>query len=76
MAEVITDNLKNDDENYEKVLNNTFEKVNNMLLNSDIDTELSGSTCVTLLVTDTHFYCANVGDSRAILARKNETNSK
>jgi serine/threonine protein phosphatase PrpC len=31
--------------------------------------ERSGSTCVAVLLTPTHFVCANTGDSRAILRR-------
>ena len=35
---------------------------------SNIDCNLSGSTCVSLLITLTSITCANVGDSRAVLA--------
>jgi serine/threonine protein phosphatase PrpC len=37
--------------------------------NPYIDTKLSGSTGVMVLVKDNHLHCANVGDSRAILIR-------
>ena len=53
-----------------------FDQLNKDLLASEIDTELSGSTCIVVLITPTHIYTANVGDSRAILARKNESNSR
>ena len=35
--------------------------------------ERSGSTCVVVLVTPSHIICANAGDSRAILKRRNGT---
>jgi serine/threonine protein phosphatase PrpC len=38
--------------------------------NPYIDTKLSGSTGVMVLVKDNMVHCANVGDSRAILIRK------
>ena len=40
-----------------------------MILNSEIDTELSGSTANIVLISKTNIYCANVGDSRAILGK-------
>jgi serine/threonine protein phosphatase PrpC len=36
---------------------------------SGIDTSLSGSTAVLLLITPTHVYSANLGDSRGVLGR-------
>ena len=35
------------------------------------DTELAGSTCVCVLIIDNLIITANVGDSRAILVKKN-----
>lgn len=37
---------------------------------SSIDSELSGSTAVFCLIAGNRLFCANVGDSRAVLARK------
>jgi serine/threonine protein phosphatase PrpC len=37
--------------------------------NPQIDTKLSGSTGVLVLVKDGSLHCANVGDSRAVLVR-------
>jgi serine/threonine protein phosphatase PrpC len=34
--------------------------------------ERSGSTCVVVMLTPTHFICANAGDSRAVLRRKGD----
>jgi serine/threonine protein phosphatase PrpC len=42
--------------------------------NSDFNSDFSGSTLVTLMVEDHRIVtCANVGDSRAIVARKCKT---
>lgn len=34
--------------------------------NCGIDITFSGSTCVTVLVSGTNLWCANIGDSRAV----------
>lgn len=40
------------------------------LLDTNIDSNFSGSTCVTILIsTDKKIYCSNVGDSRAIICK-------
>ena len=39
------------------------------LVNSQIDCNFSGSTLVTVLIDDKMLWCANVGDSRALMAR-------
>ena len=49
---------------------NGFIKCNNALTTStDIDCTLSGSTCVSLFISLDKIICANIGDSRAVLAR-------
>lgn len=40
-----------------------------MLKATSIDTTASGSTCVSVLITDTDLICANVGDCRAVVGR-------
>lgn len=40
--------------------------------NSGIDLYFSGSTCVSILIVGNKVFCANVGDSRAVLAREVE----
>ena len=51
-----------------KILVDTFIKENNSLLrNKQIDSDLSGSTCVSLIYTPQKLIIANVGDSRCIL---------
>ena len=49
---------------------NTFNLINKSLLhNTKIDCSLSGSTCTTLIINLERIICANLGDSRAVLAR-------
>ena len=53
-----------------KNITNGFIKCNNALTTStDIDCTLSGSTCVSLFISLDKIICANIGDSRAVLAR-------
>ena len=40
--------------------------------NSGLDLYFSGSTCVSILIVGNKVFCANVGDSRAVLARNIE----
>ncbi len=47
-----------------------LSKTNQSLLDSDINTELSGSTLVAVFIYDLKIFCFNVGDSRAILVRQ------
>jgi len=39
---------------------------------SGINLRFSGSTCVSVLIVGNKVFCANVGDSRATLARRKE----
>ena len=39
--------------------------------NSDIDSNISGTTCVMVFQVGERLICANVGDSRAILVKGN-----
>ena len=48
-------------------LTNAYAKMSLYILESNIDIKFSGSTCVTVLIDSQHIYCANVGDSRAIM---------
>jgi serine/threonine protein phosphatase PrpC len=47
-----------------------FEKIQKNLTESDINASCSGSTLVNVLIDGDEVICANVGDSRAILARQ------
>ena len=49
----------------------TFEMENNSLLrNKQIDSNLSGSTCVSVIYTPEKLIIANLGDSRCVLGKK------
>ncbi|CAK56217.1 unnamed protein product (macronuclear) [Paramecium tetraurelia] len=47
-----------------------YELLNNKLLESNIDTQLSGSTGISVHIKEHHLFCCNVGDSKAILGRR------
>lgn len=53
----------------QKTLSRSIQKCNAELKKSGIEVSFSGSTCVTVLIIGTKLWCANVGDSRAMLAR-------
>jgi len=54
-------------------LDKSFNAVSRGLYsNSGINLRFSGSTCVSVLIVGNKVFCANVGDSRATLARKKE----
>jgi serine/threonine protein phosphatase PrpC len=54
-------------------LDKSFNKVTDSLFHqSGINLRFSGSTCVTVLIVGNKVFCANVGDSRATLARRKE----
>ncbi|CAD8101382.1 unnamed protein product [Paramecium sonneborni] len=51
----------------------SFLKINKDLFQSNIDTNLAGSTIVSILIKDQQIFCSNVGDSRAIICQKVNT---
>ena len=53
-------------------MDRSFHDIQNLLLKTtDFNSEFSGSTLVTLVIQNNkHVICANVGDSRAIVARQ------
>ncbi|KAL3766117.1 hypothetical protein ACHAW5_001424 [Stephanodiscus triporus] len=55
---------------HEKIMN--FDRQYPSLLPPGINLERSGSTGVVVLITPSHIICANAGDSRAILSKKNK----
>jgi len=52
------------------VLVDSYTRCNAELLSQDFDTSTSGSTCVSVVLSGGQLICANVGDSRALLARR------
>ena len=55
------------------IIKQTFEMENNSLLrNKQIDSNLSGSTCVSVIYTPEKLIIANLGDSRCVLGKKIE----
>ena len=58
-----------DNMNVRHSLHNGFLQTNKELLDSPIDCNFSGSTTVSCLLLGTRLWCANVGDSRAIMAK-------
>ena len=66
-------NLLNDD--LSEVIKQTFITENNSLLrNRMIDSNLSGSTCVSVIYTPKKLIIANIGDSRCVLGKLNKNN--
>ena len=62
-------NLLKDD--LSQAIKQTFEMENNSLLrNKQIDSNLSGSTCVSIIYTPEKLIIANLGDSRCVLGKK------
>jgi serine/threonine protein phosphatase PrpC len=59
-----------DSNEVKEALTVSFRHTTAALNNSGIDLYFSGSTCVTVLVVGNKVFCANVGDSRAVLARE------
>lgn len=51
-----------------KAFKKAFRMIDTALEMAKIDTEFSGSTCVALLIYGDEILCANVGDSRAVIA--------
>jgi serine/threonine protein phosphatase PrpC len=59
-----------DPEKRNYIIEQVFLNVNYKLCNDHtIDTNFSGSTCVSLIVNTESLVCANIGDSRCVLGR-------
>lgn len=71
--------LKNDSNIYtapKKALTTCIIKCNEELSQLDIDVNFSGTTLNVVLIKGSVLYCANVGDSRAVIARQMNDTSK
>ena len=59
-----------------RCIENAFVQTNSKLSNNaSIDTNFSGSTCVSVVIANECIYTANVGDSRAIVCKQRCTSS-
>lgn len=58
--------------NPQKSIHDAIEHIQQVLENSFIDTGFSGSTLIALLILNNQIISSNIGDSRAILAKKND----
>ena len=47
-----------------------YDELQKIITEGEVNASCSGSTLVSVVLEDTHITCANVGDSRAILARQ------
>jgi len=63
-------------ESISKMLKTAHLKANFSLGVQKFDSKYSGTTCCSVIVTPSNVICSNVGDSRAIIGRKNtQTNN-
>lgn len=64
--------LKPDDyssDNIKNAINRGFYTTNHEIFASDFDCNLSGSTLISVFIHENKLYCANVGDSRAVIGK-------
>ena len=67
----LKDRIKNSDVvNYTKMFEKSFQ-ITNVKLKNDlyVDSSLSGATCVCVLYKGDKLFCANIGDSRAVIGK-------
>lgn len=63
--------LVHDTANVHEIISDTFLLTNEQLVDNEaINSIFSGSTCVSVIYTPQKLICANLGDSRAVLARR------
>ena len=54
--------------NFKEALRKAFENTDNLVSKEDYCNDTGTTACV-VFITDSHIYCANAGDSRAVLSR-------
>lgn len=54
---------------YKEAIKKSYSEVNDLVMKGNFDSEFSGSTFVCVLIVGAYIYCANVGDSRAVLGK-------
>ena len=64
----------NKDELSEVIINTFIMENNSLLRNKQIDSDLSGSTCVSVIYTPQKLIIANLGDSRCVLGKNKNGN--
>ena len=62
--------VRMDMESLKKAVKETYCECEEMLRNTEIDLEMSGSSCLTMLFVNNLLLCANIGTSRAVLGRR------
>ena len=63
-------------QNLNKIIKNIYSEINtNLLINENIDSTFSGSTCVSLIYSPQKIFCINLGDSRCILGKYDKKNN-
>mmetsp|Transcript_2522 Transcript_2522/g.2484 ORF Transcript_2522/g.2484 Transcript_2522/m.2484 type:complete len:516 (-) Transcript_2522:142-1689(-) len=67
--------LKESPDDIEEALTSGFVNTNTALMTTPIKYMTSGSTCVSLYIRGTSYYVANCGDSRAVLARLQQSST-
>ena len=78
LPEDLSENLKgkdilNETELTHKIITETFLIANEKLIEQEeINSLFSGTTCVSVIYTPERLLCANIGDSRAVLAREED----
>ena len=63
----------NNEETYNEVLITAIEQINEYVTLSEIKSDFSGSTLICTLIIGNIICCANIGDSRAVLGRKEKS---
>ena len=58
-----------------EILKLAFVNTHTKLLENEFDSQLSGATCTSIVISDTKAYIANVGDSRIVVGRRNPNGS-
>lgn len=56
-------------DNIKTAVTKGFSLTNQELFAADFDTNLSGSTLISVFIHENKLYCANVGDSRAVIGK-------
>ena len=63
-------------QNLNNIIKNIYLEINtNLLLDENIDSTFSGSTCVSLIYSPQKIFCINLGDSRCILGKYDKKNN-